>query len=205
MATFGRPADGPPVLQDGGVRPYCGRTFPGREESLPCAFVPCCSPWPSRCLDWQPVVTIATVAGAAAVLRAARRATPVAAVTLRRPAWCRRWPRRRCQSRPHCKLRKCPWLVRAKKWIARNVPGGNTGADVRPWTDRSRDCTQTRHDAGALPILLKGTASGPPGTFEKPNGFDSTNQDDPRLSPRIGPGTASFSGKTALVVRGGMR
>ena len=34
-----------------------------------------------------------------------------------------------------------------------------------PRTDRSRDCCPTRHDAGALPITLKGTASGPPGTL----------------------------------------
>ena len=122
----------------------------GREESLPCAFVPCCFPWRSRFSDWHPVVTIATVAGVAAARRAVpRAATRVAAVTRPRPAWCHPWPQRRSQWRLPFTRRRCRWWPRIEmvgsftEWIGRNVPGGNTGAGVRPRTRWSRDRTQT--------------------------------------------------------------
>jgi len=55
---------------------------------------------------------------------------------------------------------------RALAWGIKRVSlVGTTGAGVRPWTDRSRDCPRNRHDAGALPNILKGTVSGPPGAL----------------------------------------
>lgn len=50
-----------------------------------------------------------------------------------------------------------------------NAPGRHTGTGRKTMDLKGHGIAhQTRHDAGAFPIILKGTASDPPGAFPTP-------------------------------------
>jgi hypothetical protein len=163
LAASGRRPCG---LQDGGVRPRRWPYIPGREEfpHAPCLCV--------ASLHAGAVGGDIGLSPSPLLLRRLRRAVlrPLRFVLRLRPH-CRRSDAP--LGRPFARRRRSAnadgrAALNVKKMDARELQGTSL-ANTRVWAighgpDRSRDCTPFRHDAGAFPIILKGTASGPPGT-----------------------------------------